>query len=231
MSLFLTELNSLGLGGRERILIESFYREVVFSPRPFSLEEIEASVSWISAMAFKSLAAKETQSKTIRFILGQMKLPIQPGIDVRIPHYWAPFYHDGPGPRVPRKSYFFVSFPKGQDPRRPRNYKDEVDPKQVKSLWALGPDALKRYKRIFGEQMRFFRKRGAWKGDRFFDRTERKYGKQIGDLAQTFLDSLFALWGDYEVQQTINPQSGQTKMSGMLYLIWRIVYRKSPLRA
>lgn len=230
MSQFLAKLNSMGLGGRERILMESFFHEVTHSPRPFTLDEVSASVSWISAMAFKSLVAKETRSRSIQFILGQMKLPIQAEINIRIPHYWAPFYHDGPGPRFPRKAKFFVAFPKGEDPRRPKNYRDEVDPEQVKSLWVLGPDALKRYKKIFGDRLMIFRKRRAWKGDRFLDRTERKYGKKIGDLAQAFLDDLLTIWADYIILEHSTPRVLQTKMSGMLYLIWRIVYRKSPLR-
>lgn len=230
MSQFLAKLNSMGLGGRERILMESFFHEVTHSPRPFTLDEVSASVSWISAMAFKSLAAKETRSRSIQFILGKMKLPIQAEINIRIPHYWAPFYHDGPGPKFPRTTYFFVTFPKGQDPRRPKHARDEVDPEQVKSLWSLGPDALKRYKKIFGKRMKFFMKRKAWRGDKFLDRTERKYGRKIGDLAQAFLDDILTLWGDYIAQEHLKPRVIQTKMSGMLYLIWRIVYRKSPLR-
>ena len=231
MSLFLAKLNSIGMGGRERFLVETFFHEVTHSPRIFTESEVRASVSWISAMAFKSFAAKVTKSDTIRFILGKMRLPIQAEVNIRIPHYWAPFYHDGPGPKFPRTTYFFVTFPKGQDPRRPRNYRDEISPEQVRSLWSLGPGALKAYKRLFGKRMNFFMKRRPWKGDRFFDKTERLYGKKIGDLVQAFLDDIFALWGDHLTEETFQPKSGQTKMSGMLYLIWRIVYRKSPLRA
>jgi len=230
MSLFLEALSNLNVG-RERAQIVTFYREVVASPRAFTMSEVEASVSWISAMCFKGLAGKETRSKSIQFILGKMRLPITSSVNIHIPHYWAPYYHDGPGPRVPSKKKFFLVFPKGQDPRRPRSYRDEIDPSNVKSMHALGPGALRMYKKLFGDRLKFFKVRKGWKGDRFFDRTEQKYGRQISDLVQIFLEEIFVLWGDHLTEEYLPNQMVSTRMGGLLSLIWRIVYRKSSLRA
>jgi len=168
---------------------------------------VKASLAYIAANAYRALAISECQSKTMREILRtRTKFPMKGQgwftslfkrkitISLKIPHYWAKFYHDGyvggtfrgkvaknrkkpwerwaSSPRGVWLAFVFNGKSHGQDPRRPAKAIDEVLPKHYKKNMLKGQTKsfYRTLVKQFGKYMIFFHKRRGWPGDPFLDR-------------------------------------------------------------
>jgi len=178
-----------------------------------SKRKIDSSVSFMVATVIQQLAWKHADNEEVRAIIEKLR-PRRSGgtANLRIPHYWIEYYHNGfRGGR--KKSGCWVFFPEKRkklpslesflfgagapsgssvraDPRRPRRARDEVRRKHVRRFGKLSTEEAIKLKK---QGAVFTKKRKGWRGNPFLDKAIREFWANVDTYMQPYLADVLYL--------------------------------------
>jgi len=192
------------------------WSKVKGSQRPKKSKSPATSISFLIAFLIKQLSWEHCNNAEVREIIASRKPRRSgPSSNLRIPHYWIQYYHNGYKGGFKKGTGPWLFFPRKNkngksarvDPRRPSKARNEIYKKDVKRFGKLSPGRAKQLKSM-GAVWAWRRK--GWRGDPFMDNAIMDFWRNVDQYLQEYVTDIMYLDFTAVAKNALNGRFGTT---------------------